>query len=103
VADPSGRPGNFTLAAFAGPSLPFAALGLPLVVHLPAFYAESVGLPLSVVGLIFMAVRLLDIPIDPLLGGWMDRTRTRWGRFRPWMVGCVPLSALRTLWLSRPW
>lgn len=102
MADGSGRPSNLTLAAFAGPSLPFAALGLPLVVHLPAFYAESVGLPLSVVGLIFMAVRLLDIPIDPLLGGWMDRTRTRWGRFRPWMVGCVPLLMIAIFLVFMP-
>ena len=72
-----GRPSNLTLAAFAGPSLPFAALGLPLIVHLPAFYASSVGLPLEQVSLMFLVARTLDIGADPFLGGWMDRTRTR--------------------------
>lgn len=99
---PSDRPTNARLAAFAGPSLPFAALGLPLVVHLPAFYAESVGLSLGVVGAIFMAVKLIDIPLDPILGGLMDRTRSRWGRFRPWMVGCVPLLILATFLMFMP-
>ncbi|RYE52117.1 MAG: MFS transporter, partial [Rhizobiaceae bacterium] len=51
---------NLVLAAFAGPSLPFAALGLPLIVHLPAFYAESVGLPLATVSMMFVIARLLD-------------------------------------------
>ncbi len=92
------RRSTFTLAAFAGPGLPFAGLGLPLAVHLSPFYAESVGLSLSVVGAIFMAVKLADIPFDPILGGWMDRTRTKIGRFKPWMLACVPVLLAAT-WL----
>lgn len=92
------RHSNATLAAFSAPCLPMAALGLPLVVHLPAFYAESVGLSLSVVGAVFMVVKLLDIIADPILGGLMDRTRTRFGRFRPWLVASVPVLVLST-WL----
>jgi Na+/melibiose symporter-like transporter len=88
----SGRRSNWTLAAFAGPSLPFAALGLPLIVHLPAFYAESVGLPLGAVSMMFFIARTLDIGADPFLGGWMDRTRGRFGRFKPWLVaGALPM------------
>jgi Na+/melibiose symporter-like transporter len=36
---------------------------------------------------VFFLVRVLDTPLDPILGHWMDATRTRWGRFRPWLVG----------------
>lgn len=96
------RPSNLTLAAFAGPCLPFAALGLPLVVHLPAFYAESVGLPLALVGVVFTTVKLLDILVDPLLGSAMDRTRSRFGRFKPWLALGTPLLMLATWFLFLP-
>lgn len=37
------------LAAFSGPSLPFSALSLPVVISLPEYYASTVGLPLAIV------------------------------------------------------
>ena len=85
-----------TLAAFAGPTLPLAALGLPLVVYLPEYYSNALGLPLAAVGAAFMGVRLLDILFDPFIGGVMDRTRSKWGRFRPWLVAGAPLLILAT-------
>lgn len=75
-----------TLAAFAGPNMPLAAIGLPLIVYLPPYYAGSLGLDLGIVGLIFFLVRLIDLPLDPLLGHLMDGTQSRWGRYRPWLV-----------------
>jgi len=96
------RHSNWTLAAFAAPCLPMAAIGLPLVVHLPAYYAQTVGIPLSVVGTVFLLVRLLDIAVDPILGNWMDRTRTRLGRFRPWMLGSIILLMASTYLLFLP-
>jgi glycoside/pentoside/hexuronide:cation symporter, GPH family len=48
--------------------LPIAALGLPLVVYLPPYYAGTLGLPLATVGFLFAFVRIVDIPLDPLLG-----------------------------------
>jgi Na+/melibiose symporter-like transporter len=85
-------PSSGVLAAYAGPCLPLAALGLPLVVYLPEYYSNALGLPLAAVGAAFMGVRLLDILFDPFIGGVMDRTRTRWGRFRPWLaLGAPPL------------
>lgn len=79
------------LVAFASPSVALAALGLPLVIYLPTFYSTKVGLPLAAVGLAFLVVRLLDIGLDPVLGGLMDRTRTRFGRFRPWLALGAPV------------
>jgi GPH family glycoside/pentoside/hexuronide:cation symporter len=93
---------NLTLAMFAAPSLPFAALGLPLIVHLPAFYTQSMGLPLGAVGLMFVIARLLDIGADPFIGGAMDRTRTRFGRFKPWLAAAVPVMMLATYMLFLP-
>jgi Na+/melibiose symporter-like transporter len=86
------------LLAWGASGLPVAALGLPLVVYLPPHYAGTLGLPLATVGLIFALVRLVDIPIDPLLGALMDNSRTRIGQFRPWMLGGAAILMLG-VWL----
>ena len=82
------------LTAFAGPGLPIGAVGLPMIVYLPPYYAGTLGMDLAVVGLVFFLVRAIDLPLDPLLGHWMDRTRSRFGRYRPWLVaGGLTLAA----------
>ncbi len=92
-------PSRLTLSAFSAPTLPMAALGLPLVVYLPEYYANHLGLNLAMVGFAFMAVRFSDIFLDPIFGEMMDRTRTRMGRFRPWMLLNTPILALSTYML----
>jgi Na+/melibiose symporter-like transporter len=95
----TGRRSSWTLAAFAAPSLPLAALGLPLVVYLPEYYVSELGLSLSVVGSAFLLVRVADIILDPILGGMMDRTRTGIGRFRPWLAAAAPVLMLAAYFL----
>lgn len=85
------RQPNRTLAAFAASCLPYAALGLPVYVTLPEFYASHVGVSLSAVSLIFLIVRLADIVVDPVLGVIIDRTSTKWGRYRVWMAIGAPI------------
>lgn len=85
------RRSNKVLAAFAASCLPYAALGLPVYVTLPEFYASHVGVPLAVVSLVFLIVRLADIVVDPFLGVIIDRTDTRWGRYRVWMAVGAPI------------
>jgi len=91
---PAPRASASTLAALAAPALPMATITLPLTIFLPAFYATTVGINLAVVGLVFTVVRLADLVFDPLVGGLMDRTLTRWGRFRPWLVIGTPVVML---------
>lgn len=102
MSETPARPSNAILAAFAGPCLPFAALGLALIVHLQNFYAVSVGLPLAMTGILFGVARSLDIGADPFLGGWMDRTRSPIGRFKPWMIGGTVLLMLGSYKLFLP-
>lgn len=85
------RRSNAVLAAFAASCLPYAALGLPVYVTLPEFYASHVGVPLAAVSLIFLIVRLADIVVDPFLGMVIDRTSTKWGRYRVWMAAGAPI------------
>lgn len=99
---PTRRVSNGLLAIFSGPAVPLAALALPLVVYLPPFYANHVGISLGMVGLIFSVVRLFDIGFDPLLGAVMDRTRTRFGQFKPWMAVSVPILMLASYLLFMP-
>jgi Na+/melibiose symporter-like transporter len=91
------RRSNAVLAAFSGPCLPLAAFGVALPVTLPEFYATHVGLELGVVAAVFMAVRLIDIVFDPFIGWGMDRTRTAFGRYRPWMLVSTPILMLSAL------
>ena len=93
-----------TLAAFAGPSLPLAALGLPLVVYLPNHYTATLGLDIGMVGWAFLLVRLIDIAFDPLFGAVLDRTHWRIGRFKPWLAIGAPLVlvAVYMLFMAEP-
>jgi Na+/melibiose symporter-like transporter len=98
------RPTNGILAAFAGPCLPYAAIGLPLAVYLPHFYSTYVGVSLGVVGAVFLAVRCIDIFFDPVVGWAMDRTRNRWGPYRTWITLGTPIlmAAIWFIFMVKP-
>ena len=93
---------SWQLAAYASPATPISAIGVPLVAYLPAYYASEIGMALSVVGTIFLVVRLADIALDPFIGSFMDRSRSKWGRFRPWLVGGTLPMALASVMLFNP-
>jgi Na+/melibiose symporter-like transporter len=85
--------------AFAAVAVPIGALQLALTVHLPRYFASHMGLSLAAVGGAFALVRAIDIPLDPVLGLLMDRTRSRFGRYRVWAAGgpAVLIAALYLL------
>ncbi|MCM8729363.1 MFS transporter [Hephaestia sp. GCM10023244] len=57
------------------------------------YYTDVVGLSAGTAGLIYMIASIFDGAIDPLMGAVADRTRTRWGRYRPWILaGALPLG-----------
>jgi Na+/melibiose symporter-like transporter len=105
MSDAAGQNGpisRWTLLAFAFPAAPISAMGLPLVVHLPPFYAGTLGLGLTVVGSIFMLARFWDVFTDPVLGVVSDRFETRWGRRRHWIVISVPIMLLSVYMIFMP-
>lgn len=91
-----------TLAAFAGPAAPIAAMGLPLFVYLPPFYAKEIGLGLGVVGTVFMISRFWDVLTDPVLGVLSDRFESRLGRRRHWIILAVPIILLAVYQIFMP-
>ena len=90
--------------AIALASVPMAMMTLPLVVNVPEYFGNALGLNLALVGTIFMAVRIFDTVVDSVLGLAMDSTTTRWGRFRPWLIAGVPIFIAGTamLFMARP-
>lgn len=57
------------------------------------FYTDVIGLNPVWAGLIYMAASIFDGIMDPIAGYFMDKSQTRWGRYRPWIViGAVPLA-----------
>jgi sugar (glycoside-pentoside-hexuronide) transporter len=59
------------------------------------FYTDVFGLPSAVIAALFFFAKILDALVDPLVGMLMDRTQTKWGKFRPyWLWFSVPFGAL---------
>jgi len=90
------------IVTFSAAALPVGALVTTLGVYLTNFYASHVGIALATVGLAFMAVRLIDIALDPFLGVLMDHTRTRLGKFRPWLLLSAPILIVATVAVYLP-
>jgi GPH family glycoside/pentoside/hexuronide:cation symporter len=67
---------------------------LPLQVFLLKYYTDVLGLSSGVAGTLIMICLIWDGAIDPAIGLLANKTRSRWGRYRPYMLfGCVPLAA----------
>ena len=67
---------------------------LPLQLFLAYYYTDVLGLSSRVAGLIIFACLTWDGIVDPLIGIIANRTRTRWGKYRPYLLyGAVPLAA----------
>ena len=90
------------LTAYAGLAVPLAALGLPLVVYLPPFYAGPVGLGVGTVGIIFMIARFWDIFTDPIMGMIVDRYPSRWGKRKHWIAIGVPVLLIASWYIFFP-
>jgi GPH family glycoside/pentoside/hexuronide:cation symporter len=81
--------------AYGAPNLGLALVIAPMLIYLPRFYSDVVGVPVAWLGGIFVVGRVLDAVTDPLAGILSDRTRSHLGRRRPWILwGSVPLALL---------
>lgn len=90
------------LLAYGVPGLPLAAFGLPLVVYLPPYYSELPAIGTAAVGGMLFLARVFDVITDPLVGWASDKTRSRFGRRRPWMVLGAPVLLLGAWFLFMP-
>ncbi|MFT8348512.1 MFS transporter [Clostridium saccharoperbutylacetonicum] len=65
--------------------------------YLILFYTNAAGIAAGAVALIMLIVRVWDAIFDPILGGIMERTHTKWGRFRPYILFGAPFLVLFTI------
>lgn len=90
------------LLLYGMPSFAGAAMLVPIYIHLPKFYADVVGVPLGFLAIGIAGARALDALSDPLVGWLSDRSRSRWGRRRPYIALGAPLCALAFYALFAP-
>lgn len=62
--------------------------------YLTIFYTDIVGLTASAISLIMLIARVWDAINDPMMGVIADHTRTRWGKFRPYLMFAPPFLAI---------
>ena len=79
-----------TLFFYGLSEMPITVANVPLAAYIPNYYGADLGISLAVIGAVWMIARVFDAITDPLIGYLGDRTDTRWGRRRVWMVAAVP-------------
>ena len=71
--------------------------------YLMIFYTDVFGLPAAVVGTMFLITRIWDSAFDPSVGVVADRTHSRWGKFRPYLLWlAVPFGIIGVLTFVTP-
>lgn len=74
-----------------------------VMMFLLIFYTDVVGLSPAVVGTMFLFVRIFDAITDPLMGNLTDKTHTRWGQFRPYLLWlALPFGLISVLAFTTP-
>ena len=74
--------------------------------YLMIFYTDVFGIPMAAVSLLMLIARAWDAINDPIIGGLSDRTRTRWGRYRPWVLLMsfpTAIITVLTFWAHPDW
>lgn len=67
------------------------------------FYTDVFGISAGAVGTMMLVTRVMDAVADPIMGSIADRTRTRWGHFRPYLIWfSIPLAAAGVLTFTTP-
>ena len=71
--------------------------------YLMIFYTDVFGMPAAVVGTMFLVTRIWDSAFDPIVGVIADRTQSRWGKFRPYLLYlAIPFALIGILTFMTP-
>ena len=72
-------------------------------VAFPMFFTNIFGLTFADAGMLMLIARMFDVVTDPLMGSIADRTQSRWGTYRPWLIfGAIPFGLVFALLLFTP-
>ena len=92
MSDQSQKLSFFEKAGYSAGDAAANFVFMTMILFQSAFYTDVFGLSASVAAAILLWPRLWDAFFDPIMGVLADRTNTRWGKFRPWV-----------LWTAVPW
>ena len=71
--------------------------------YLPIFYSDVFGLPLSAAAMLMLVTRIWDAVSDPMMGVIADRTDTKRGKYRPWLLWmALPFAIAGCLLFTTP-
>jgi Na+/melibiose symporter-like transporter len=96
------RLSNKVLFYYSLADLPVTMSIFPVIVFIPRFYSNDVGIAVATVGTIMLLSRVFDVMTDPFMGYLSDRTHSRWGRRKPWIALSVPVMMLSVYQLFLP-
>ena len=69
----------------------------------PFFFTNIFGLTIADTATLMLIARMFDVVTDPLMGSLADRTQSRWGTYRPWLIfGSIPLGLIFAMLLFTP-
>ena len=69
----------------------------------PLFFTNVFGLTFADTAALMLIARMFDVVTDPIMGSLADRTQTRWGTYRPWLIfGAIPYGLVFALLLFTP-
>jgi Na+/melibiose symporter-like transporter len=75
---------------------------MPIFIFILPFYADDLGLGLSLVGIIFFLGRFTDILTDPVMGLLIDKFPSRWGKHKHWIFLSAPIFMIATFLIFLP-
>ena len=97
------RTSSATRLSYAASDIAGQLLFCWIVWYVPYFYTDTCKIPAAAVGAILLATRFLDALDAPLWGILVDRTRSRWGKSRPWFLWlCLPFATFGVLTFLSP-
>ena len=71
--------------------------------YLLFFYTDIFGISSAAAATMFLVTKIVDACTDPVMGAIADRTKTRWGKFRPYLLfGAIPMMGAAVLTMSTP-
>lgn len=69
----------------------------------PLFFTNVFGLTFADAAALMLIARLFDVVTDPIMGSLADRTQSKWGTYRPWLIfGAIPYGLIFALLLFTP-
>jgi GPH family glycoside/pentoside/hexuronide:cation symporter len=102
VSQPEARLSAWQKLFYGAPTFAGAAIAIPIFIHMPKFYSDVVLVPVGYIALAIAVARGLDAIVDPAIGWLSDRTHTRLGRRKPYILLGAPLCAVALYYLFTP-